>query len=520
MEVIDYSDKVVFEYPKNPKNCSILLTKNEKYIYIDNFITKGWYKIDLAKKIEDTKEDVIEDIPDYKITKEYKNMRGLNMVNAIEAYKKGATGKNILVGIVDTGVHHNHDEFNGKILKGIDFSNNRFLNTHYHGSHVAGIVGAKRAKNNNRKNMHGYAFDCKLIDFRIFNKNGAMVMKDKDSLEINEVVTDNKVKILNRSYGLVGWFADGYKYSVRNYKYWYSNTFKSYLDMVKDETIQVWAGGNDGYKELGVESALGTVFPELRKIWSSAVSVDANGYESFYSCRAGKVCALNTLTTFGGGANDGGVNSTGNKNNYISSMGTSMAAPALAGCLAIVMDRFKNKLSNYECLIRLFTTASYEKLHVGFHKIRSGSRDKILKLLDNYSKNPNLNRFIEIKKLILGNNFEKNIPNTSGGKIYPASKKFDYYISAKIILEKLNKPYKGWKDYTENPAKYILFAIFGYGFVDLEKATKDITNLELEKIKKFDSLRVEEIERLSTKIHRKFKHLIYKKPKISDIKLI
>ena len=512
MNIIDYSDKDKFDFPNNSENCTLLITKNEKYIYLDNLVKKGWYNINLIKE-NNTQEN------SYEETKEYKNMRGLNFVNAIDAYNRNATGKNILIGIVDTGIDHNHHEFHNKISKGIDFSNNNFLDPHYHGSHVAGIAAAKRQKNNNNKNMHGYAFDSNLIDIRIFNKNGNFSLTDKNSIKITDIVVKNNVNILNRSYGLVGWFADGTKYSVRNYKYWYPNTFKSYLDLVKNKTIQVWAGGNDGYKELGVECALGTVFPELKKIWSCAVSVDANGNESFYSCRAGKVCAPYTLTTFGGGINDGGVNSTGTENKYISSMGTSMAAPALSGCLSLIMDKFKNKLTNYECLVRLFTTASYDNLSIGFHNNMSGSKNKILKLFDDYYKNPNLNKFLEIKKLILGNNFEKIIPNTLGGKLYPP-KKFDYYISSKTLIEKLAKPYIGWNNYSKNPAIYILFAIFGYGSIDLEKATREINNEELKYIKNFDSNRISEIERISKKIHRKYKHLIYKKPKVSEIKLI
>ena len=100
---------------------TVLLTKNKSYIYFDINLKKGWYSLTFEKSVDDS--NIV-----YEITQEYNNMRGLKMVNAIDAYNRGATGKNILIGIVDSGIDHDHKEFIGKVSKGIDFSENNFLN--------------------------------------------------------------------------------------------------------------------------------------------------------------------------------------------------------------------------------------------------------------------------------------------------------------------------------------------------------------------------------------------------------
>ena len=437
------------------------------------------------------------------LTEEYFGMRGLELMNASNAYDKKLSGKDFLIGIIDSGIQDKHPEFDGKVEKGIDLTKINFENLNIHGSHVAGIVAAKKDFEKKERNMHGVAYCAKLMDFRIFDSAGKFYLNENNVNELTSKIIENKIKIVNRSYGLNSWYSDGYfmfqgNIPINTYKFLFPNTFEDYNVLAQNNSIQVWAGGNSGYKELGIESALALLNQDIKKVWCSTVAVDKDGRESFYTNRAGKFSALNSITSYGGGIN-GGVNSTDNKSGYASFIGTSMAAPGTTGSIALVLEKFKDTLSNEQCLIRLFMTASYEKLSVGFHESMSGKKEIIIELLEKYQLNPTKETFIEIKKLILGNNFEKRYPNSIGGKCFPP-KKFDYYISANLLMEKLRKPYKRWNNYRETPALYILFYIFGWGLIDLEKATADITVEEINKIKNFDLQRTNE----STRIKNRF----------------
>jgi subtilisin len=81
-----------------------------------------------------------------------------------EAWKK-SRGKGILIGIVDTGIDSTHIE-KGDLDEAIedarDFSGSKFgpKDVMGHGTHVAGIVGAREG---NAKGIAGVAPDCKLI---------------------------------------------------------------------------------------------------------------------------------------------------------------------------------------------------------------------------------------------------------------------------------------------------------------------------------------------------------------------
>ncbi|XOT95603.1 S8 family serine peptidase, partial [Alcaligenes pakistanensis] len=85
--------------------------------------------------------------------KEYKRQPGLDMINAAQAYALGFTGKGVTVGILDSGIAGNHPEFAGAIAGGFDFNTNTPYtnsqgvdsdNAPGHGTHVAGIIGARR----------------------------------------------------------------------------------------------------------------------------------------------------------------------------------------------------------------------------------------------------------------------------------------------------------------------------------------------------------------------------------------
>lgn len=82
----------------------------------------------------------------------------LEVTRFSDSYARGWTGLGSLVTVADTGVDADHPDLAPGLVHGRDFTNTGLADTNGHGTHVAGIVAARR----DGVGMHGGAFDSKL----------------------------------------------------------------------------------------------------------------------------------------------------------------------------------------------------------------------------------------------------------------------------------------------------------------------------------------------------------------------
>ncbi|MEO6901939.1 MAG: S8 family serine peptidase [Bacteroidia bacterium] len=80
----------------------------------------------------------------------------------------GATGKNIKIGILDTGIDPNHPDLKGKVMRGYNFVNNDTIvfDDNGHGTHCAGIAAA------NGISLKGVAPDALLMPIKVMDAFG------------------------------------------------------------------------------------------------------------------------------------------------------------------------------------------------------------------------------------------------------------------------------------------------------------------------------------------------------------
>ncbi|EEQ39531.1 Subtilase family protein [Clavispora lusitaniae] len=78
-------------------------------------------------------------------------------------YDEGATGVNVNVYIVDSGIEVDHPEFESRAFAGKDFTGEGSGDTNGHGTHVAGIIGSK---------TYGVAKDVNLIEVKCLDEMG------------------------------------------------------------------------------------------------------------------------------------------------------------------------------------------------------------------------------------------------------------------------------------------------------------------------------------------------------------
>ncbi|MGC6440039.1 MAG: S8 family peptidase [Candidatus Puniceispirillaceae bacterium] len=290
---------------------------------------------------------------------EYQAQSGLQQIGVASALQRGWQGQNIKAGIVDSGVASTHSEFTAALRGGGDWqgSGSGLSDPDGHGSHVAGIIGARA----DGAGMQGVAAQSQMYSFRILNDYGYFGSRTGEQM-IPGVVQSAKrlqVRILNNSWASNYEIDDVSKSDIQSS---ISAELSAWRSAVSDGMVMVWAAGNDGENQVSMRAGLPHYFSELKAGWLSVVSVDSDGREPRYTNRCG-LAADWCLTAPGGGDNSAstGIYSVNASGGYTRKSGTSMAAPHVAGALTVVMEAFGG-LSAQQAASRLLATAHYNGL--------------------------------------------------------------------------------------------------------------------------------------------------------------
>ncbi|EKB5825287.1 S8 family serine peptidase [Campylobacter jejuni] len=296
------------------------------------------------------------------------------LIGSKEAYKLTITGDGINVGVIDSAINGEHPSLKDKVLEqtfstvnGKTYAPDYSVDTH--GSHVAGIIGAKYIDENN---PHGVAYDTKFYGVQIFGNNKSSGAKF-DTPNVYNYFKDKDVKIINNSwnstlYPVVSMVEPGrYSLTLKNssstqlLQQIHSNqTAKELNNLVKEKkTLVVFAAGNEGIISPGI-MALSPLYNEELRSFLAVGSVDssqitrnqdgklvvsAKGLSGFSNGLLG----AENFSLVAPGSNISNVNAAymqpvvfGRPDNklYRTQSGTSMAAPMVSGAGALVAQRF------------------------------------------------------------------------------------------------------------------------------------------------------------------------------------
>lgn len=114
-----------------------------------------------------------------------------------EVWAEGITGKGVLVGIVDTGIDHDHPDLTGRIKASKDFTGEGDIDNNGHGTHVASIVGGTGAASQNK--YRGVAYECEYVIAKVLRGNGGGLMSDV--IAGVEYCVDQEAQVINLSLG-------------------------------------------------------------------------------------------------------------------------------------------------------------------------------------------------------------------------------------------------------------------------------------------------------------------------------
>lgn len=259
----------------------------------------------------------------------YKYQWHIKAVNADKVWNK-FTGKGIVVAVIDTGIaYRDHkkvlqveDLKTVKFVKGYDFVDNDDIpvDENGHGTHVAGTIAQAT---NNSKGVAGVAFGATLMPVRVLNANGSGTMADV--AEGIRWAAKNGAKVINLSLG----GPSGAKFLEDACKY-----------AVDKGVVLVCAAGNSNtnrkFYPAGYTSAM------------AISSVESRFEKAFYSNYGDWISISgpggDTRADYNGDGQPDGVlqctidPSSPSRSVYAQFMGTSMAAPHVSACAALLLS--------------------------------------------------------------------------------------------------------------------------------------------------------------------------------------
>ena len=238
-------------------------------------------------------------------------------LESIQADRVTKTGKDIVVGIIDSGVNANHPELQNALLPGdfkdfVEPSNTEPKDETGHGTHVAGTILGRTI---------GIARDAKLIVARVFNKEGEA--SDDGLLAAGQWILEKKPQVVNNSWG--------------------GNRDDSFYDEIVKKwkaagIVPIFSAGNTGSYNAGGEGSIGS--PASLEDSFSVGALTKDDRLAKFSLRGPSKHTKNIKPEISAP----GVNilSADYKGGYVLKTGTSMAAPHVSGAVALILEANRN----------------------------------------------------------------------------------------------------------------------------------------------------------------------------------
>lgn len=261
-------------------------------------------------------------------TAEYRRSSGVALANALPAYAGGATGLGVLAGVIDSGVATGNAEFAGRIsAASADVAASRGLEDEDgHGTAVASVLLGAR----NGQGTHGVAFDATLLVLRADSPGSCATpgadgesgctFPDRAIARGLDLAVAQKARVVNISLGGGG----------------PDSTLRAAVDRATAAgVVIVISAGNDSAADPDVLARIASD-PVARGMVIVVGATDSGGTIAGFSNRAG-VDADHYIAALGVG-----VRAIDNSGAAYLWDGTSLAAPHVAGAVALLAQAFPN----------------------------------------------------------------------------------------------------------------------------------------------------------------------------------
>jgi hypothetical protein len=266
---------------------------------------------------------------------DYQTPPWMELIGADQAKAGGLTGTGVKVAVVDTGVDSNHPDLRGQVVAAKDFTGTGSPEDEDgHGTFVASeIAGAGTASSGV---FSGVAPGAKIVNARVLDAFGQGA--NSGILAGIEWAAQQGARVINLSLGDPGMYGDGTSY------------FDQFVNQVAKDygALIVVAAGNDGRLQTVATPA---VADEVLSVGATSQSGNRAGFSSA-GPRRGDGAVNPQIVAPGAGAEANRADTDGEEiellgmtgakvgsSGYVSDqMGTSMAAPLVAGAAALLIE--------------------------------------------------------------------------------------------------------------------------------------------------------------------------------------
>jgi serine protease AprX len=246
-------------------------------------------------------------------------------VGVVDARTQGlvATGKGIIVAVLDGEVDINHPDLKGRVVHKKNYTQEEWGNPHPHGTHVAGIIAGNGSK------YKGMAPGVEIWSYKIFPTQPGEPTESRGADAIEDVVKDmqqeKRLRIVNCSWGSFSQTLDGN-----------SVVSETAERATKLGLVLVKSAGNEGTKTPGPGSL--TIPADAR---GDVIVVGASSRDSMsvmpFSSRGPTSDNRPKPDILAPGEQ---IMSAKPGGGYIRQSGTSMASPHIAGIAALILERY------------------------------------------------------------------------------------------------------------------------------------------------------------------------------------
>lgn len=252
---------------------------------------------------------------------------GTKMIGADKAWGK-YRGRGIKIGIIDTGIDYNHPDLASNIKRTRSFIDDTDgFDSSFHGTHVSGIIAGV----DNNVGIIGVAPEAELYVAKVFGKNGYFTSTaEKNALEW---LASENVHVINMSYG------GFYPIDIPGVK----EALEQYHDLIKEihnaGVILVAATGNSGNPNDTMDRISWPArFPEVFAVGAICQELQRADFSSAGPGLDFAMPGVDVYSCYPGGQ-------------WARFSGTSMAAPYLTGCIALLQEhafKEKGRMLNFE----------------------------------------------------------------------------------------------------------------------------------------------------------------------------
>jgi subtilisin len=249
---------------------------------------------------------------------------GHKIIGADKAWEK-YRGRGIKIGIIDTGIDYNHPDLASNIKRTRSFIDDTDgFDSSFHGTHVSGIIAGV----DNNVGIIGVAPEAELYVAKVFGKNGYFTSTaEKNALEW---LASENVHVINMSYG------GFYPIDIPGVK----EALEQYHDLIKEihnaGVILVAATGNSGNPNDTMDRISWPArFPEVFAVGAICQELQRADFSSAGPGLDFAMPGVDVYSCYPGGQ-------------WARYSGTSMAAPYLTGCIALLQEyAYKTKARGF-----------------------------------------------------------------------------------------------------------------------------------------------------------------------------